>query len=81
MGSMTGLKYYILDLSAKNSFVKWFIDQGYTVYIISWINPGAELANKKFEDYMLEGPIQAVDIITKSPDSPKVQHIAVIMLR
>ncbi len=58
-------KYYILDLSPENSFVKWALEQGYNVFMISWANPDSKLANKQFEDYMLEGPIEAINIIEK----------------
>ena len=56
-------KFYILDLKPKNSFIKWCVDQGHTVFVISWINPGAELADKEFSDYLLEGPLAAIDAI------------------
>jgi polyhydroxyalkanoate synthase len=59
-------KYYILDLQPKNSFIKWCIDQGLTVFVISWVNPDAELATKSFEDYMREGPLAALDAIGKA---------------
>jgi len=59
-------KYYILDLREKNSFVKWAVDQGFTVFIISWVNPDTELAQKTFEDYMAEGPLAALDAIEKA---------------
>ncbi len=59
-------KYYILDLREKNSFVKWTVDQGVTVFVISWVNPDAELAHKDFEDYMLEGPLAALDAMEKA---------------
>lgn len=58
-------KYYVLDLSEKNSLVKWLVDQGFTVFMISWVNPDAKLAHKEFSDYMLDGPIQALDIALK----------------
>ncbi|MDR1351630.1 MAG: class I poly(R)-hydroxyalkanoic acid synthase, partial [Zoogloeaceae bacterium] len=54
-------KYYILDLREKNSFVKWATDQGHTVYIISWVNPDEHLAHKRFEDYLTEGALTAID--------------------
>jgi polyhydroxyalkanoate synthase len=58
-------KYYVLDLSAKNSLVQWLVEQGFIVYMISWNNPGPELAYKEFSDYVTDGPLKAVDIITK----------------
>src|SRR5262249_17730349 len=59
-------KFYILDLKPKNSFIKWCTDQGHTVFVISWVNPGAELANKGFADYLLEGPLAALDAIERA---------------
>ena len=56
-------KYYILDLQPKNSFIRWLVAQGHTVFVISWVNPGSELADKGFEDYLLEGPVAALDAI------------------
>jgi polyhydroxyalkanoate synthase len=53
-------KYYILDLTEKKSFVRYLLNQGYTVFMISWVNPDAELADKSFEDYMVEGPMDAM---------------------
>ncbi len=53
-------KYYILDLREKNSMVKWATDQGHTTFIMSWINPDEKLAAKSFEDYLLQGSIEAV---------------------
>lgn len=60
-------KYYILDLTAEKSLVKWLLEQGFAVFMISWMNPDhtSNLASKKFADYMLEGPIAALDVITK----------------
>lgn len=46
-------KYYIMDMRPKNSMVKWMVNQGFTVFMTSWINPDERLAHKKFEDYML----------------------------
>ena len=59
-------KYYILDLRPKNSLVAWARDQGHTVFLVSWVNPGPELAHKDFKDYMLEGPLAALDAIQKA---------------
>ena len=58
-------KYYILDLREKNSLVKWLVEQGHTVFILSWVNPDERLARKTFADYMQEGVIAALDAIEK----------------
>ncbi|MEO3475230.1 class I poly(R)-hydroxyalkanoic acid synthase [Roseomonas sp. CAU 1739] len=58
-------KFYILDLRPKNSFIRWAVEQGHTVFVISWVNPDAKLAEKGFEDYMLDGPYAALDAIEK----------------
>ena len=60
-------KFYVLDLREKNSFIKWAVDQGHTVFVLSWINPDARHARKDFEDYLLEGPMAALDAIEKVP--------------
>jgi poly[(R)-3-hydroxyalkanoate] polymerase subunit PhaC len=54
-------KYYILDLRPKNSFIKWAVDQGHTVFVVSWVNPDATLAEKGFDDYLTEGALAAMD--------------------
>lgn len=58
-------KFYILDLRPENSFIRWAVDQGLTVFVVSWVNPDARLAEKTFEDYMLEGPLAAMDAIER----------------
>ncbi|MFN3827650.1 MAG: PHA/PHB synthase family protein [Micavibrio sp.] len=56
-------KYYILDLKPENSLVKWLVENGHTVFIVSWVNPDRRLAQKSFEDYMQEGILDALDQI------------------
>ncbi len=68
-------KYYILDLREDNSFIKWAVEQGHTVFVISWANPDKELAQKQFEDYMHEGVIAALDEIEKITGEPDVNAI------
>ncbi|HVO87352.1 MAG TPA: class I poly(R)-hydroxyalkanoic acid synthase, partial [Casimicrobiaceae bacterium] len=65
-------KYYILDLREKNSFVKWATDKGMTVFVISWANPDARHAQKGFDDYMLEGPLAALDAIEKATGESEI---------
>jgi polyhydroxyalkanoate synthase len=68
-------KFYILDLRAKNSFIKWAVDQGHTVFVISWVNPDATLAEKSFDDYLREGPLAALDAIEQATGEHEVKAI------
>ncbi len=63
-------KFYILDLRQENSLIKYAVDQGHTVFVISWVNPDATLAAKTFDDYMLEGPIAALEAIEQATGEP-----------
>ncbi|HOO51448.1 MAG TPA: class I poly(R)-hydroxyalkanoic acid synthase, partial [Alphaproteobacteria bacterium] len=56
-------KYYILDMRPENSFIKWAVDQGHSVFVISWVNPSKKLSQKSFESYMKEGLIEALEQI------------------
>ncbi|MEO8715092.1 MAG: class I poly(R)-hydroxyalkanoic acid synthase, partial [Acetobacteraceae bacterium] len=68
-------KFYILDLRPKNSFVRWAVSQGHTVFMISWVNPDEHLAAKGFEDYMQEGYLAALDAIEKATGEREVNAI------
>lgn len=68
-------KFYILDLKPENSFIKWATEQGYTVFVISWVNPDEQLAKMVFEDYMKLGPLAALDAIAKATGQPKASAI------
>ena len=67
-------KFYILDLTPEKSFIKWCVDQGITVFCISWVNPDAQLAQKGFDDYMREGPLAALDAIRAGDRRNQGQH-------
>ena len=70
-------KYYILDLQAESSFIRWAVEQGHTVFCVSWVNPDAKLAQKGFDAYMHEGIIAALDQIediTGEPDCNAVGY-------
>ena len=58
-------KYYLFDLQKKSSFIKWAVDQGFTLFVISWVNPDARHSEKDFENYWLEGPYAALQAIEK----------------
>jgi polyhydroxyalkanoate synthase len=68
-------KFYVLDLTPEKSFIKWCVDQGLTVFCISWVNPDATLAQKSFEDYVRHGPIAALDAIKEATGEEKVHAI------
>lgn len=65
-------KFYILDLKPEKSYIKWCVDQGITVFVISWVNPDKELGKKTWADYMTEGPLTAMDVIEKVTGEMKV---------
>src|SRR5215216_6559428 len=56
-------KYYILDMKPKNSFVKYMVKQGFTLFIISWKNPDVSMEDVTFEDYMVDGPLKAAEVV------------------
>ncbi|HKA76862.1 MAG TPA: class I poly(R)-hydroxyalkanoic acid synthase [Pseudolabrys sp.] len=68
-------KFYILDLTPEKSFIKWCVDQGITVFVVSWVNPTAKLAAKSFEEYMREGVIAALDAVEAATGEKRVNAI------
>jgi polyhydroxyalkanoate synthase subunit PhaC len=68
-------KFYILDLKPDKSFIKWCVDQGVTVFVISWVNPDKSLRAKTWEDYMKQGPLAAMDAIERITGEMKVHTI------
>jgi polyhydroxyalkanoate synthase subunit PhaC len=65
-------KFYILDLGPEKSYIKWCVDQGVTVFVISWVNPDRALGEKTFADYMKMGPLAAMDVIERVTGEMKV---------
>ncbi len=59
-------KYYLLDLQPKSSLIRWLVEQGHSVFVVSWVNPGPELADKGLADYLELGPVAALDAIEKA---------------
>src|SRR5690348_4917088 len=68
-------KFYILDLRPTNSFVKWAVEQGHTVFMVSWVNPDERLAEKTFDDYLRDGPLAALDAIERATGEKRANVI------
>jgi polyhydroxyalkanoate synthase len=68
-------KFYILDLTPPKSFIKWLVDQGFTVFVVSWVNPDESLAKKTFEDYMREGVFEAADAVLRITGQPQTNAL------
>ena len=68
-------KFYVLDLTPDKSFIKWCVDQGLTVFMISWVNPDEHLATKSFADYVREGPLKALDVIANVTGEEQIDTV------
>ncbi|MGE5442242.1 MAG: PHA/PHB synthase family protein [Bacteroidota bacterium] len=68
-------KYYVLDLRAANSLVKWAVDQGHTVFMISWAAADDDTARKSFADYVLQGPVRALDVVEQASGETEVNAV------
>jgi polyhydroxyalkanoate synthase len=68
-------KFYILDLRPKNSFVRYAVSQGHTVFMVSWVNPDEKLSDAGFEDYMHKGIFAALDAIEEATGEREVNAI------
>ena len=68
-------KFYILDMQPQNSLIKFMVDSGFTVFVISWKNPDASMEEMSFDDYLTLGPLNALEVIKEITGSPKVNPI------
>ena len=68
-------KFYILDLRPKNSFIRWAVSQGHTVFVVSWVNPDEHLSDKGFDDYMDEGIIASLGAIERATGEREINAI------
>jgi len=68
-------KFYVLDLQPGNSFIRWAVGRGHTVFVISWVNPDASLRDKDFGDYMMQGPLAALDAIAQATGEPDINAV------
>jgi polyhydroxyalkanoate synthase len=68
-------KFYILDLRPENSMIRWLTDQGFTVFLASWVNPTPQLSSKSFEDYMRQGIYEGTAAAMKQSGAPQVNTV------
>jgi polyhydroxyalkanoate synthase len=68
-------KYYILDLRPDNSMIRWLTSQGFTVFLTSWVNPDATLADKTLDHYMAEGIYAAIAAVMAQCDTAEVNTV------
>jgi poly[(R)-3-hydroxyalkanoate] polymerase subunit PhaC len=68
-------KFYILDLGPQKSFIRFMVAKGFTVFVVSWVNPDARLKDKTFEDYMTEGLLAATNAVKRETDVEKINVI------
>ena len=68
-------KFYILDLKEQNSLVKWIVEQGYTLFVVSWVNPGIEYADVGMDDYVQDGIMEAVRVAKEITGEPAVNAV------
>ena len=68
-------KFYILDLKPQNSLIKWIVDQGYTLFVVSWVNPDASYADVGMETYVEEGYLTAIDEVKAITGEDKVNVV------
>ncbi|MFN3746609.1 MAG: PHA/PHB synthase family protein [Hyphomicrobiaceae bacterium] len=68
-------KFYILDLTEQKSLIRYIVSQGFTVFIVSWVNPDRRLGHKTFEDYMREGIHAATDAVQRETGVEKINIV------
>ena len=68
-------KFYILDLKPQNSMIKWAVDQGYTLFIVSWVNPDETYSNVSMTDYVEEGYLTAIAQVKEICGVPQVNAV------
>src|SRR5262252_9307077 len=72
-------KYYIMDLAPGRSFVEWAVQHGHTTFMISYRNPDDSMRELTLDDYLLRGPLQAVQVIQEITKAPKVNIVGLCL--
>ena len=68
-------KFYIMDLKPQNSLIRWIVDQGYTLFVVSWVNPDASYAETGLEDYIEDGYLEAIRVAKDITGEPQVNAV------
>jgi len=68
-------KFYIMDLKEKNSLIRWIVDQGYTLFVVSWVNPSNEYAETGLTDYIEDGYLKAIEVVKEITEEKQVNAI------
>ena len=68
-------KFYIMDLKPQNSLIRWIVDQGYTLFIVSWVNPDESYADTGLEDYIEEGYLEAFRVVREITGEKQVNAV------
>ena len=68
-------KFYILDLKPQNSLIKWIVDQGFTVFVVSWVNPDAAYAGVGLDDYIRDGYLRAMAEVRRITAEPQINAV------
>ncbi|WP_374274185.1 PHA/PHB synthase family protein [Brevundimonas sp.] len=69
-------KFYLFDLTPKASYLKWLVDQGHTVFVVSWVNPDTSHADVGLDDYVIEGVVAAMDAVEQATGEPDLDLVA-----
>ncbi|MDP4891251.1 PHA/PHB synthase family protein [Cypionkella sp.] len=68
-------KFYVMDLKPQNSLIKWVVEQGFTVFVVSWVNPDASYADVSLDDYIREGYLTAMAEVRRITDQPQINAV------
>jgi len=68
-------KFYVLDLKPQNSLIKWIVDQGFTLFVVSWVNPDASYAEVGLDDYIRDGYLRAMAEVRRITNQPQINAV------
>ncbi len=68
-------KFYIMDMKPANSLIKWIVDQGFTLFVVSWVNPDATYADVGMDDYIRDGFLRAMAEVRRITEEPQINAV------